>query len=181
MRALGYLLLAAGFLGSAFLAVRTAENEVPWGWFVPALAVAVAGVVIARMSIHRETRHEGALAENVAVLKTSMDRVVENVTRLDAEKDGLNPYDVHGRIDALFPDDLTRFAEARESIAHVHGLQAYAEVMNEFAAGERYLNRVWSASVDGYIDEVREYLGRAREQFVRTQEILARLQAATPR
>ena len=57
-------------------------------------------------------------------------------------------------------------------------LQAYAEVMNEFAAGERYLNRVWSASVDGYIDEIKTYMGKARVQFERTQEILAKLKTA---
>jgi hypothetical protein len=37
--------------------------------------------------------------------------------------------------------------------------------MSNFAAGERYINRVWSASTDGYVDEVILYLGRAREQF----------------
>jgi len=39
-------------------------------------------------------------------------------------------------------------------------------VMSCFAAGERYLNRVWSASADGYIDEVNAYLVKAQEQFV---------------
>ena len=38
--------------------------------------------------------------------------------------------------------------------------------MSSFAAGERYLNRVWSASADGYIDEVNTYIEKAREQFV---------------
>jgi hypothetical protein len=37
--------------------------------------------------------------------------------------------------------------------------------MSNFAAGERYINRVWSASTDGYVDEVRAYLERARTQF----------------
>ena len=50
--------------------------------------------------------------------------------------------------------------------------------MNEFAAGERYLNRCWSASVDGYIDEIKTYLGKARTQFERTQEILNRIKPA---
>ena len=60
---------------------------------------------------------------------------------------------------------LDAFVESRQSIAHSYGLQAYAEVMNEFAAGERYLNRVWSASTDGYIDEAHTYLEKARRQF----------------
>jgi len=37
--------------------------------------------------------------------------------------------------------------------------------MGYFASGERYLNRVWSASADGYIDEVAAYLDKAQLQF----------------
>jgi hypothetical protein len=72
-----------------------------------------------------------------------------------------------------FPRDLDAFVQARESVAHRFGLQAYAEVMNPFAAGERYLNRVWSAAADGYLDEALEYIGRAREQFHTAHDNLA--------
>ena len=71
-------------------------------------------------------------------------------------------------------EDLTRFVDARESIAHVYGLAAYGDVMSSFAAGERYLNRVWSASADGYIDEVNTYIEKAREQFT---DCLSKIQA----
>jgi len=37
--------------------------------------------------------------------------------------------------------------------------------MSHFASGERYLNRVWSASADGYVDEITAYLDKAQEQF----------------
>ena len=55
--------------------------------------------------------------------------------------------------------------DARESLAHVHSLQVYADVMSHFSSGERYLNRVWSASADGYDGEARRYLGKAEAQF----------------
>ena len=90
-------------------------------------------------------------------------------------KESLHPYDVHAKLDELFPAHLTSFVEARQSIVHVYGLQAYAAVMNEFAAGERYLNRVWSASVDCYVDDVREYLGRSKDQFVKARQRLSEL------
>jgi hypothetical protein len=48
---------------------------------------------------------------------------------------------------------------------HIFGLQGYADIMSAFAAGERYINRVWSASTDGYVDEVLSYLDRATRQF----------------
>ena len=62
-------------------------------------------------------------------------------------------------------------ADARESMQHAFGIQAYADIMSAFAAGERYLNRVWSASADGYVDEVNAYLHKASEQFNEALEL----------
>jgi len=59
---------------------------------------------------------------------------------------------------------------------HVFGLQSYADVMGAFAAGERYINRVWSASTDGYVDEVYNYLDRATRQFREARALFAELQ-----
>jgi hypothetical protein len=78
-------------------------------------------------------------------------------------------------IDARLRDDLRRFADARETIIHLFGLQVYANLMSHFAAGERYINRVWSASADGYDAEARTYLGKAATQF---RDAQAQLQAA---
>jgi hypothetical protein len=50
-------------------------------------------------------------------------------------------------------------------MVHLFGLQNYADVMSSFAAGERYINRVWSASVDGYDKEAETCLDKAARQF----------------
>ena len=42
--------------------------------------------------------------------------------------------------------------------------------MSSFAAGERYINRVWSASTDGYVDEVMMYVEKALLQFQHAKE-----------
>ena len=73
--------------------------------------------------------------------------------------------------------DLTTFAEARESLAHAHNLQVYADVMSHFASGERYINRVWSASADGYVDECMTYLDKAQVQFAEALQIVSGLDA----
>ena len=82
---------------------------------------------------------------------------------------------IRDRDDKLAGADEQLFADFRKSIARKYSLQAYSEVMSHFAAAERYLNRVWSASVDGYIDEVRDYTARAGEQFEETARILKTL------
>jgi hypothetical protein len=179
MKAIGFVLISAGFVVGSLVAVQTDTNQIDWLWFVPALTVGVLGVVLARLGHKLQTRDAETLSDNVDQLATSIERIVEKMTRLCGESSGLHPYEVHGRIDELFPPDLNAFVEARLSIAHVYGLPAYADVMNEFAAGERYLNRVWSASVDCYVDDVSEYLQRAQHQFDEARRKLQALREQT--
>ena len=176
MKKLGYLMITLGFLAGALTAVVD-EEQIRWDHFALALIVGVAGVALVRTSDKMESQHEGKLASNMQAVETSLDRIVKNMTGLNAEKASINTYDVRHRIDELFTDDLNTFVEARQSIAHTHSLNDYADVMTSFAAGERYLNRVWSASVDGYIDEVNAYLDKALEQFVDTHHKVCRLKA----
>ncbi len=175
MKAIGYLLIAAGFLVGS-LAATSDKEVVYWNYFVIGLLVGIAGVVLVHVALRRHAHRGGRLTANIQNIDTSLNRIVENLTQLDAEKHSIDTYDMRHRIDDLFVDDLETFVEARQSIAHRYGLAAYGEIMTTFAAGERYLNRVWSASADGYIDEVNEYLERAKEQFTESLNVIRRLQ-----
>ncbi len=174
MKKLGYLLITVGFLGGALASVVD-KDRVEWVYFGVAVAVGALGVATVRLSEKQASTSERKLAVNMQSIETVLCAVVENMGRLEEEKGAINTYDVRHRIDELFRDDLARFVDARESIGHVYGLSAYGDVMSSFAAGERYLNRVWSASADGYIDEVNAYIDKAREQFVDSLEKIRQL------
>ena len=165
MRKLGYLLITVGFLAGALVAVLD-ESSVRWSWFLAAFGTGAFGVLLVRVGLHKVSRARGKLADNMQAIEASLGHIVENINQLDTEKQSIDTYEVRHRLDELFIEDLDTFIQARESIAHIYGLNAYADVMSCFAAGERYLNRVWSASADGYIDEVNTYLDKAQEQFV---------------
>jgi hypothetical protein len=177
MKRLGSLMITAGFLAGSLAAVVDKEG-VRWRYFAAALGVGAAGIVLVRVGGHRISRSEGKLAAGVQALEASLSRIVENITQLNAQKHSIDTYDARYRIDALFTEDLAAFVNKRQSIAHVHGLSAYAEVMSCFAAGERYLNRVWSASADGYVDEVNAYLDKAQAQFAESLDKVRRLKAS---
>jgi len=174
-KALGYLLIVGGFLGGALTAVLE-TREVPWGRFIVAIIVGVVGVFVVQLATRRAAREEDKLTANIQNIHQSLSQVVENITALNQEKESINPYDFRHRIDELFPVDLTTFVEAREAISHLYGLQSYADVMSIFSSGERHLNRVWSASADGYIHECHNYIEKAREQFSDALEKLKALE-----
>ncbi len=177
MRALGYSLITLGFLAGAYFAVRD-PHTLPLVPFLAALVVGVAGIVMVRTAMARTATHAERLSADVASLEESLGRIAERAGELEAGRDAIDVYDLRHRIDELFPVELARFVEARQAIVHRFGLQAYADVMNPFSAGERYLNRVWSTSTDGYIDEAHEYLTRSREQFEEALAVLRGLGSA---
>jgi hypothetical protein len=174
MKALGYVLIVAGFLASSYFTVVRTEG-VPVPEYLVSLAVGILGVVLVRLALRKEASHEDTIAANLNVLEESLTKLVSLVDDLDDRKDEVNVYDLRLEIDRLLPEHIAVFVDARKSIAHRFGLQAYADVMNPFAAGERYINRVWSASTDGYIDEAHTYLDMAREQFDEAGRVLARV------
>ena len=171
MKRIAYLLIIGGFLFGAFATSLDAQN-VDWTLFAIAAVAAIAGVFIAN-------RQDSADARSGTVLDTNRNELTDsigNLVRRLEEQTSREPdtgETLRNWIDDTLRNDLRRFAEARESMVHLYGLQTYADIMSEFAAGERYVNRVWSAAADGYDDESRRYLGRAAEQFRHTQTQLA--------
>ena len=171
MSRLGYLLLVTGFLIGAYFASTDARTT-DWAWFLPGAIAAALGVIIIKRAARAGATASHVLEGNRRDLTESLDNICRNLEQLHADRGNIPPHAMRFEIDRLFRDDLIRFVDARESLAHLYGLQAYADIMSEFAAGERYLNRVWSASTDNYVDEVMRYLEKARAQFLHAQERL---------
>jgi hypothetical protein len=174
MKLLGFLLVALGFLAGAYYLTGAGGDVLGFG-FAVCFVVAVLGVVILRVVTRKQKSAVEKVTAEVKTVEKCLLRLADGVSDLEREKDTINVYELSHEIDRRFNEDLERFVDARESIAVAYGLPAYAGVMSHFAAGERYLNRVWSCSVDGYIDEAHAYLGHARDQFAEGHNQLSKL------
>ena len=172
MTKLGIVLIGIGFLAGTLVTVIDVET-VRWMPFIASLVIGIIGIVLVKVSIKKEARSTEVLTKNMQQIETSISSIIKNLKELNDRKETINAYDVRLKVDELFLEDLNTFVEARESISHTYGIQAYADVMSHFAAGDRYLNRVWCASSDGYVDEVNEYLVKSLEQFEDSRKKLA--------
>ena len=171
------LLVMAAFLGGAFISVLD-PLRVNWAWLGPVLVAGALGLWGYRRALHSEARAGELVAGNMKTLETSLASICDKLDGLHARRSELPVYEARFEIDRLFRADLQCFVEARETMIHVLGMKQYADVMSAFAAGERYLNRVWSASTDGYQDEVLGYIDKARTQFTEARVLFAQLQGA---
>jgi hypothetical protein len=177
MKTFGFLLLVAGFLVGAYSTALNVEH-VDWTLFGIAAFAAVAGIMMVKRAENAHAQSETVLETNRGELRDSIDNVVRDLQQMvdSGEHQGEA---LRAQIDDRLREDLRRFAEARESMVHLYGLQTYADIMSSFAAGERYINRVWSASVDGYDQEAETYLEKAARQFADAQSQLAQAAATT--
>ena len=171
MKKFAYLLICAGFLYGAYVTALDVNN-VDWTKFAIAAIAAIAGVVLAKRADRAKATSGDVLETNRNELNESIGNIVRDLKQM-TDGSAAKGEQLRDWIDEKLRPDLRRFVEARESMVHLYGLQTYADIMSEFAAGERYINRVWSSSADGYDDEAETYLARAAEQFSDAQEQLS--------
>jgi hypothetical protein len=164
-------MLVGGFLIAAF-ATALDVQAVNWLAFAGAAFAAATGVALIKRQERGHARSEAVLEHNRNELRESIDNVVRGTETL-RDDDGLHGTALRDAIDSELRDDLRRFADARESMVHLYGLQVYADIMSSFAAGERYINRVWSSSADGYPAEASTYLAKAAAQFAEARSQLS--------
>jgi len=176
MKNIGYILLAAGFLAGAYATALDVQN-VNWTLFAVAAVTAIAGLIISKSQASAIARSEEVLNVNRGELRESLQNIVGDLAEIVSDSSAKGA-DLRERIDLKLRDDLRRFADARSSMVHLFGLQTYADIMSSFAAGERYINRVWSASADGYEGEAATYLEKAAQQFADAQRQLQEAQGA---
>ncbi len=164
MKNLAFLLVVIAFTAGAYLASLD-EKTMNWNYFIPVIVVGFAGAFWYKNLSSAEAKSGDLLQTNKVTLIASLDNILKNLKELDGRKEKIPTYDMRFEIDKLFRVDLNNFADARDSMKHLFGIQNFADIMSSFAAGERYINRVWSASTDGYVDEVMMYVEKSLYQF----------------
>ena len=177
MRAVALTIFYLGVTAGAFITVREA-GSVNWMHYGAAVVLGVVGVVLVRMTSRSAVVDEAHVTASMQVVNDSLEAVARQIERLNQDREKIGVYGMHGRIDDDVMADVNRFVEVRETIITVHGLETYARTMDAFASGERALNRAWSASADGYIDEVWACLERAERLVKRAQGVLAEQRAS---
>jgi hypothetical protein len=164
MKAAGFILLIGGFLVGAY-STALDIRDTNWTLFFPAAVVAIVGLLMLKRQARGEAKSTEVLTANKAELNSSIANIVAELDAIITSSEEISTDQIRHEIDRRLRDDLRRFADARESMVHLFGVQTYADIMSEFAAGERNINRVWSASTDGYRGEAERYLERAMARF----------------
>jgi hypothetical protein len=105
----------------------------------------------------------GGADEELRALRTELEELRRYLT--STSDPGLRMERIVERAERITAEHVPPFIEARPQLVSRLGLAGYAQLMDRFAAGERQLNRAWSAAADGYEEEAVACLDNAAVLF----------------
>ncbi len=162
--------------GAATRRVRLTAGEpwstISWPWYGLSVAASILGIGLLRSGKRAAARQSGHSAASLKQLRVHLSNLVNNARKLHEEHAKMKPRETLQYIDERLADDFREFADGRDNITREYGLETFAEVMTHFAAGERAINRVWSASADGYVDEASAYIQRGLNHLTEARRVL---------
>ena len=145
---------------------------IPWVWYGVSVVICVAGIVMLKQTGSPEQQREQGSNLSLADLSERLTRLIDNLEVLIKSVDELPPSQITARIDEQLADDFREFADGRNLITTEYGLNVFADVMTQFASGERSVNRAWSAAADGYVDESETCLKRGKDLLQESHRLL---------
>ena len=132
--------------------------------FLVGCAISLLGLVIWRKALAAlATSHEASSEKQDAL--SLLNALMEPAKKLGEEIDSLGEEAINSRADTLIETYVLPFAEDRNSIIQEFGMDVGADALCTMAFGERMLNRVWSASADGHVQEARACFPQALAAF----------------
>ena len=134
---------------------------IPWAWFSISAAVCMVCAALIRVSLVSPATVSDDTHKDLDEMRYNLSSLIEHTNQLGNEIPNMAPSKITKFVDDVLADDFRSFAENRESIIPKFGLTVYADIMTNFAAGERYVNRAWSAAADGYVDEAANCIDHA--------------------
>lgn len=150
-------------------------------WFVGAAGGLFVGAMLVRTALKRQisgasTGLGGKPTEGPAVALAALREVLQRL-RDDIPRHNTSEARLALIVNSLGEAQRTHmeaFLAARVTLVGTLGMSGFAMLMDRFAAGERQINRAWSAAVDGYEDEAMACITNADELLAQAQSKLQR-------
>ena len=149
------------------------------GWGAGVLLIVV-GAVLARRQKQAEAvaggpgESEATFPEVAELLREQVLNLVDRVDGLGIDEDAP---EVREAVVSLGTEHIEPIVAGRGALIARHGFGGFAEYFSPFSAGERNLNRCWSALTDGHPPTAADALRQAAEAFEQARVAYERVDA----
>lgn len=157
--------IAVAISGGAKLPESGAEWPTTVPMFLLGCLISVVGLVLWRRGVAQATAQSAAPGAGGSDAVALLGDLMEPARAFAAECGSMALGPLNARVDGLLSSYILPFAEVRQTLIHRFGMDEGAQILVTMAYGERMLNRAWSASADGHIQEARGCIPEALAAF----------------
>jgi hypothetical protein len=177
MKVIAWILLMLGLVVSSLAASRIDDHLGVLAllidpFFLLGIGSIAISIVLNRLSVSTKTKTDPS--ENFVFVnaKKNIEEVLNALSSIAQNRDALPLAHVVQQVDTLLKNQVFDIVESRISIIQISGYGPYAEFMSDFAVGERFISRSWSAGVDKYKEESFNYVEKAIPFFEKAKRTL---------
>lgn len=188
----GWLLFFSGFLFASVYAMPnpsqtvsilsgslSIENiEKPFSLKIPPYYPFSAGFILSLAGVffmYKKEENEpadGAQEERENNPKKLLEEILYYINEIDFKK--MDEEDLQDKIELIQSYQILPFVKNKNELSKKLSISDFTSVFAPFATGERYLNRSWSALVDGYKEESEKSLNISKENFKEAYEQISK-------
>ncbi len=171
-----WLLLMSGLVIASLAVASESDTESALAilrnlYFLIGVGLIGASVILKRVTAAAQDDSGGSVKAGLANIAAHIDEIISTLE--DLQTLGSRGLDQRApRIDQLLKNQVFDIVESRESIIRSYGYGQYGAFMSDFATGERFISRSWSADIDGYEEEALAYVKKAIPFFVKAKQSL---------
>ena len=130
-------------------------------FFLLGMAIILGAVIVRRISVSHEVTHASLRGFTLSEVKDKLNIILERLDRINRREPPITLKELAQEINELLENPVFDIVESREMMIAAKGYGPYGAFMSDFATGERFISRSWSAGVDGYEKEAFDYIAKA--------------------
>jgi hypothetical protein len=142
------------------------------GYFILGIGAIILSIILNRLSVSRASKTDLSESLVFSNAKKNIQELLSGLDTIARSRHTLPLKQAVEQVDKLLKNQVFDIVESRMSIIQITGYGPYAEFMSDFAIGERFISRSWSAGVDKYPDESFNYVEKAIPFFEKAQQTL---------
>ncbi|MCP4198987.1 MAG: hypothetical protein GY762_17725 [Proteobacteria bacterium] len=183
MKTIAWILLMIGLVIASLAASRIDDTLgvsalLFDGTFLLGMGAIIVSIVLNRVSVARKSKTDLSGRLILSDAKKNLEQVLSSLNTIAQNRATMPLNQAVQHIDRLLKNQLFDIVESRLSIIQITGYGSYAAFMSDFAIGERFISRSWSAGVDKYQEESFNYVEKAIPFFEKAQHTLDKISSA---
>ena len=173
-----WTLLMAGLMIASLAVAHGQESQNVAGlvanvYFLLGIGIIVASIVLRRWKGSRRGPEGSEEQSSLAAIQGKLQIILKELRAIGDGRESMVTREMTERIDTLLNNPVFEIVELRQAMIGQVGYGPYGMFMSDFATGERFISRSWSAGVDGYDDEAFEYVEKSLPFFESARDHLA--------